>query len=271
MILNANCKINIGLDVLRRRTDGYHDLETVMIPVRQLCDRVEVVRTETQGGQFLQTGIEVDCPEEQNICMKAFRLMASRYGVDGVRITLDKQIPFGAGLGGGSADGTMVLLALNELFDLHLAEEELIALAAELGSDTAFFVRNTPQLCTGRGVEMQPIDLPQLRGLWLLLVKPDEGVSTREAYSGVRPAVPELALTQRLQAPIEEWQASVKNDFEASVFEAHPRLREIKEQLLHLGARYAAMSGSGSTLFGLFDTPPPTDGFEGLFTHCERL
>lgn len=271
MIWKANCKINIGLDVLRRRADGYHDLETVMVPVRALCDRVEVERTTESGCSFSQQGIEVDCPEEQNICVKAFRLMASRHGVDGVRITLDKRIPFGAGLGGGSADGTMVLLALNELFELHLAEEELIALAAELGSDTAFFVRNSPQLCTGRGVEMTPIELKSLNGLWLLLVKPDEGVSTREAYAGVRPAVPELPLRERLAEPIARWQQVIKNDFESSVFAAHPRLAQIKEQLLAQGARYAAMSGSGSTLFGLFDQEPSAHPFEGLFTHCERL
>lgn len=271
MILNANCKINIGLDVLRRRADGYHDLETVMVPVRGLFDRVEVVRTECAGCEFRQTGIGIDCPEEQNICVKAFRLMQARYGVEGVRITLDKRVPFGAGLGGGSADGTMVLLALNDLFDLRLAEEELIALAAELGSDTAFFVRNTPQLCTGRGVEMEPVEVSQLGGLWLLLIKPDEGVSTREAYAGVHPAVPETPLAERLQKPISAWQGCVKNDFEVSVFAVHPRLAEIKAQLLAAGALYAAMSGSGSTLFGLFRDEPSTDGFEGLFVHKEKL
>lgn len=271
MILNANCKINIGLDVLRRREDGYHDLETVMVPVRGLFDRVEVVRKEGPGCEFRQVGLVVDCPEEQNICVKAFRLMQARYGVEGVCITLDKRVPFGAGLGGGSADGTMVLLALNELFDLGLTEDERIDLAAELGSDTAFFVRNTPQLCTGRGVEMEPVELPQLAGLWLLLIKPDEGVSTREAYAGVRPAVPEIPLAERLQSPIREWSGRIKNDFEPSVFAAHPRLAEIKERLLTAGALYAAMSGSGSTLFGLFDQEPSAQPFEGLFTHCERL
>lgn len=271
MIRKANCKINIGLDVLRRRPDGYHDLETVMLPLRELYDELTVERTHEEGCHFSQRGIVVDCPAEQNICLKAFRLMQSRYGVDGVQILLDKRVPFGAGLGGGSADGTMTLLALNELFGLHLSEEELIVLAAELGSDTAFFVRNSPQLCTGRGVEMEPIDLGMLNGLWLLLVKPDEGVSTREAYAGVRPAEPERSLRERLMAPITAWQGAVKNDFEPSVFAAYPRLQTIKEQLLECGACYAAMSGSGSTLFGLFDREPSAHPFEGLFTHCERL
>lgn len=271
MILRANCKINIGLDVLRRRADGYHDLETVMVPVRGLYDTLEVLPAES-GCRFSQQGITIDCPDDKNLCVKAFYLMKERYAeVKGAVISLDKRIPFGAGLGGGSADATMVLLALNECYGLNLTTKELEGLAAELGSDTSFFVRNIPQLCTGRGVDMTPCQVPQLAGRWLLLVKPDEGVSTREAYAGVSPAVPETPLCERLLEPIERWQELIKNDFERSVFAAHPRLQEIKEQLLMSGARYAAMSGSGSTLFGLFDTEPDTRPFEGLFTHKERF
>lgn len=270
MILRANCKINIGLDVLRRRDDGYHDLETVMVPVRGLYDTVEVQPAEDDRCHFSQLGIAIDCPDDNNLCVKAFYLMRERYAkVKGAVITLDKQIPFGAGLGGGSADATMVLVALNECYKLNLTTEKLESLAAELGSDTSFFVRNIPQLCTGRGVDMTPCEVPQLAGRWLLLVKPDEGVSTREAYAGVKPAVPEIPLTERLRAPIEQWQELIKNDFERSVFAAHPRLQQIKEQLLAHGARYAAMSGSGSTLFGLFDSEPDTAPFKGLFTHKE--
>ena len=196
-------------------------------------------------------GIEVDCDPEQNICMKALRLMQQRYGIGEASITLDKRIPFGAGLGGGSADGTAVILALNEIFALGLDEATLISLAAELGSDTAFFVRNSPQLCEGRGEIMTPIEL-NLAGYWLVLIKPDANVSTREAYAGVVPAIPELSLTERLQKPIAEWQGSVKNDFEKSVFAAHPIIGEIKQELIDAGATYASMSGSGSTVFGLF-------------------
>ena len=156
MILKANCKINLGLDILRRRADGFHDLETVMFPVAGLYDEVEAVRTDTPGVAFRAEGLAVDCAPEENICVKAFRLMQRRYGVDGVALRLDKRVPFGAGLGGGSSDGTAVLLAIDELFALGLSEAELIACAAELGSDTAFFVRNTPQLCTGRGEVMEP-------------------------------------------------------------------------------------------------------------------
>lgn len=248
----ANCKINLGLDVLRRRADGFHELATVMVPVKGLYDELEVERILGSGVVFENRGLAVDCPTEENICLKAFRLLRDRYGVDGVRIALAKRVPFGAGLGGGSADATMTLLALNELFGLNLGEDALIDLAAELGSDTAFFVRNTPQLCTGRGEQMTPIELP-LAGLWIALIKPDEGVSTREAYAGVKPTVPEVSLRQRLALPITEWQGVVKNDFEPHIFAAHPAIAAAKEQLLQAGALYASMSGSGSTVYGLFD------------------
>lgn len=252
MKLKANCKINLGLDVLCRRADGFHELETVMVPVRGLYDELEVERIFGTGAVFENRGMAVDCLPEENICLKAFHLMRDRYGVDGVRIALLKRVPFGAGLGGGSSDGTMTLLALNELFELNLDEETLIDLAAELGSDTAFFVRNTPQLCTGRGEKMTPIELP-IEGLWIALVKPDEGVSTREAYAGVRPAVPAVPLRERLMRPLAEWQGSVKNDFEPHIFAAHPAIAAAKEQLQKAGALYASMSGSGSTVFGLFE------------------
>lgn len=260
MILQANCKINLGLDVLRRRTDGYHDLETVMFPVAGLFDEVEVTRRPGMGVRFESEGMAVDCAAEDNLCLKAYRLMRDRYGVDGVKIRLRKRIPFGAGLGGGSSDATAVIRALDELFRLGLPEAELIWCAAALGSDTAFFVRNTPQLCTGRGEVMTPFEI-DLNGYTLVIVKPDEGVSTREAYAGVRPRVPETPLAERLRQPVGEWQGVVTNDFEPHVFAAHPAIRAAKERLIAAGAVYAAMSGSGSAVFGLFATPdlPPIE------------
>ncbi len=252
MKIKANCKINLGLDVLRRREDGFHELETVMVPVVGLYDELEIVPVEGQEPLFENRGLVVDCPADENICLRAWRLMHDRYGAGAVRIILDKQVPFGAGLGGGSADATMTLLALNDLFALHLTEAELIELAAKLGSDTAFFVRNTPQLCTGRGEQMAPIAL-DLSGWWLVLIKPEEGVSTREAYGGVKPAVPAVPLRERIRRPIAEWQGLIKNDFEPHIFAVHPAIAAAKAELLAAGAVYAAMSGSGSTVFGLFD------------------
>ena len=266
MKLKANCKINIGLDVLRRREDGYHDLSTVMVPIMGLHDVVEVTPIDGAENEFHSLGLVVDCPAEQNLCIKAAHLMQQRYGVDAVSITLDKRVPFGAGLGGGSSDATAVIMAMNEIFSLSLDEATLVALAAELGSDTAFFVRNTPQLCEGRGEIMTPIEL-DLTGLWIVLIKPDEGVSTREAYAGVKPHVPSLSLTERLKEPIVQWQGSVKNDFEPSVFAAHP----VKQQLIDAGAVYASMSGSGSTVFGLFERESQTEQFKTVTDYIYKL
>ncbi|MFI3306840.1 MAG: 4-(cytidine 5'-diphospho)-2-C-methyl-D-erythritol kinase [Rikenellaceae bacterium] len=253
MILRANCKINIGLDVLRRRADGYHDLDTVMIPLHDLYDEVGVEPLiGSQDVRFEGVGMKIDCAPEQNLCVRAARLVQSRYSTDGVAIRLEKRVPFGAGLGGGSADATAVIVAMNELFSLKLNESELIELASQIGSDTAFFVRNTPQLCRGRGEKMTPISL-DLNGLSIVVIKPEGvNISTREAYAGVSPHQPEQALSDLLREPIESWQGRVKNDFEAHILEAHPLLAQIKDALIDAGAIYAAMSGSGSTMYGLF-------------------
>ena len=268
MILHANCKINLGLDILRRREDGFHELETVMLPVRELYDTVEVERAEETT--FEQSGLVVDCNAEDNLCMKALRLMQRLYGVGEVCIKLDKQVPFGAGLGGGSSDATAIILALNELFELGLSEKQLIEVAAMIGSDTAFFVRNTPQLCTGRGEKMEPINLP-LQGYYIAIAKPEEGVSTKEAYAGVRPAVPQVRLAEALKRAIDEWQGVVKNDFEPHIFEAHPIIAELKQKMLEAGAVYASMSGSGSALFGLFESVPQLDIETNIYLKIARL
>ena len=170
-------------------------------------------------------------------------------------IRLEKRVPFGAGLGGGSSDATAVILAINSLYALGLSEDDLVEKAAMIGSDTAFFVRNTPQLCTGRGEKMQPIDLP-LEGLYLAIAKPTEGVSTREAYAGVKPTIPQVRLAELLQRPIGEWQGCVKNDFEPHIFAAHSAIAELKQAMVAAGALYASMSGSGSAVFGLFSAEP---------------
>ena len=269
MILHANCKINLGLDILRRREDGFHELETVMLPVPDLYDVVGVERIDG-ASEIVSVGLVVDCDAEHNLCMKALRLMQRLYGVGDVRITLDKRVPFGAGLGGGSSDATAVILALNELFSLGLSEEKLVEAAAMIGSDTAFFVRNTPQLCTGRGEKMTPIELP-LQGKYLVVAKPDEGVSTKEAYSGVKPAVPQVRLAEALQRPIEEWQGVVKNDFEAHIFEAHPTIAALKKAMLDAGAVYASMSGSGSAVFGIFDNNPEIKLNSDIFLKITKL
>lgn len=268
MLIRANCKINLGLFVTRKREDGYHELETVMLPVRELCDVVRVERSCDASISIVGQGIAIDCAAEDNLCVKAALLIQERYGVCGVSITLDKRVPFGAGLGGGSSDATAVILAINEIYNLGLDRPTLCSLAAELGSDTPFFVYNTPQLCTGRGEIMTPVGV-DLRGLWLAVVKPDEGVSTAEAYRGVKPRVSERSLVELLGRPIEEWQGCVTNDFEPHIFEAHPSIALLKQQLLDAGALYASMSGSGSAVFGLFKERPTID--TSCFLHVEQL
>lgn len=271
MLIKAHCKINIGLNILRRRADGYHDIETIMMPVRGLYDTIEVVATEDDAIMFRQSGIIVDCPMDKNLCVRAARLMQERYNIGGVSITLDKLVPFGAGLGGGSADATAVIVAINEIYALGLTKERLAALAAELGSDTPFFVYDEAMVCRGRGEVMTPIEVP-LEGLWLAIVKPmKEGVSTAEAYGGVTPHIPERGLEELISMPIDRWRESIINDFEPHIFAAHPRIAEIKAMLYDAGAIYAAMSGSGSALFGLFKSCPTIERSDDTFVHIEKF
>ena len=271
MIIKAHCKINIGLNILRRREDGYHDIETIMVPVRQLYDTIEVVATTTPTIEFHQSGIVVDCPAEKNLCVRAARLMQAEYGVGGVSITLNKCVPFGAGLGGGSADATAVIVAIAQIYNLGLSKEVLAELAARLGSDTPFFVYDTAQICRGRGEVMTPIEVP-LNGLWLAVVKPtNEGVSTAEAYGGVTPRLPERGLEELITTPVAGWRNCIGNDFEPHIFAAHPRIAQLKAMLYDKGAIYAAMSGSGSALFGIFESRPTIEATEDTFVHIERM
>ena len=271
MIIKAHCKINIGLRVLRRRADGYHDLETIMYPVRGLYDILTIEPYEGSDVMFGCSGIIVDCPADKNLCVRAARLMQQRYGVGGVCVELEKRVPFGAGLGGGSSDATAVIMAINRIYALGLDDATLVALAAELGSDTPFFVFDTPQLCKGRGEIMSPIDV-DIKGMWLVVAKPEgEGVSTAEAYSGVRPALPDSSLTELISLPVDRWQGVVVNDFEPHIFAAHPRIKVLKDELLACGATYAAMSGSGSAVFALFDHEPKLPLLHDTFVHIERV
>lgn len=292
MILFPEAKINIGLFVTRRREDGYHILQTLFYPINW-CDALEILPQRedhdatclsTADGRvrWYQTGITVDCDPEANLCVKAYRLLQERYPeLPPVEMHLEKCVPFGAGLGGGSSDGAHALLILRQLFNLDVSDSELEAMAAKMGADCAFFCRcghqyNTAgnnglmqaQYCEGVGHELQPHQL-QLKGKYLVVVKPPFGVSTREAYSGVHPSVPPVSLDELLKRPIEEWKDCVHNDFEDSVFPLHPQLAEVKEALYRHGALYASMSGSGSALFGIFDKEQPdcADWFgEGYLT-----
>ena len=246
MILYPNCKINLGLRVVRKRQDGYHDLETIFVPIYGLHDELEVVAAPSFS--FEQEGITVDCKAEDNLIVKCYRLMASKYPqIGNVAIRFKKNIPFGAGLGGGSSDAAHMVIALNELFALGLSKEQLAQEVSVLGADCAFFVYNVPCFAEGIGDKLTPIDL-DLKGTRIVMIKPEEGVSTKEAYSGITVTGIGLRVTGDFSQYI--------NDFEATVFPLHPIIADIKKRLLDAGAYYASMSGSGSTVYGLFKNDP---------------
>jgi len=265
MILYPNCKINIGLRVISKRADGYHNLETIFYPVHELYDVLMI--TASEHFSFVQDGLVVDCPAEDNLILKCYRHMQARYPqIGNVSIRFTKRIPFGAGLGGGSSDAAHTAIALNELFELGLTREQLAAEVTPLGADCAFFIYNTPCLAEGIGEVLTPIPFT-LSGFRLVMLKPDIHVSTREAYQGVlstrlsaQSGAPDsLAdLVRREFTPIDLSRHAdiVYNDFERTVFPAHPELATIKQRLIDAGAYYAAMSGSGSTIYALFEDDP---------------
>ena len=254
MKLFPNCKINIGLRVVRKREDGYHDLETIFYPVMGLHDELEVVPS--SKFEFIQEGLAVDCKPEDNLIVKCFLNMKAKYPqVGDVRIRFKKNIPFGAGLGGGSSDAAHMAIALNEIFALELTREQLADEVRPLGADCPFFVYNTPCYAEGIGDKLSPISL-DLSGLRLVMIKPNCGVSTREAYGGIiRHPEAEGQIKQALAEgkSLVDMRSLLVNDFEQTVFPLHSEIAEIKQRLLDAGAVYAAMSGSGSTVFGLFE------------------
>ena len=250
MKLYPNCKINIGLRVVRKREDGYHDLETIFYPVYGLHDELQVDRSEDFS--FIQEGVTVDCSPTDNLIYKTYARMRERYPqIGNVKITFKKNIPFGAGLGGGSSDAAHMAIALNEIFALGLTREQLAQEVSPLGADCPFFVYNSPCYAEGIGDKLIPINL-DLTGLRLLMIKPKCGVSTKEAYGGIVPKG--CSDLFRVIQDRTELFLVASNDFEDTVFSAHPELAEIKQRLLDAGAVYAAMSGSGSTIFGLFQS-----------------
>ena len=264
MLTYPNAKINLGLNIIERRKDGYHNIETVFYPIG-LSDILEVEPSETcQDYSFSTSGIELGGDHEDNLIVKAYRLLRSEYQFPAVDISLIKQIPFGAGLGGGSSDAAFMLKALNELFNLKITTKKLEKFASMLGADCPVFIKNKPIFATGTGNIFTPIEL-SLKGYFLLLVKPDIHVSTPEAYSLVIPEKPQLSLIDLIQRPVSEWKANIKNDFEKSVFAKYPPIEVIKNKMYDLGAIYASMSGSGSSVYGIFQSAPEGNK---LFDEC---
>jgi len=258
MISFPQCKINLGLNIHFKRADNYHEVSTVMYPI-PLNDILEIVRNETF--QFTQSGMPIPGRFEDNLCVKAYQLLQREFEISPVHIHLYKNIPMGGGLGGGSADGTYMLKLLNDEFKLGLSTAELQDYAAQLGSDCPFFVREEPQLATGRGELLEPINV-NLKGYYLYLINDGTHVSTQEAYANVSPRQPSRSLEEVVSLPIDQWKAHLHNQFEESVFPRYPHLERFKEQLYDAGAIYASMTGSGATLYGLFESEPSSSLFE---------
>lgn len=285
MITNPNVKINLGLNVLRKREDGFHDLETLFVPYFGISDTLEIVVgddfSRTSAALFGRYGEPDGCAGEapmlvqgisedgklmitiarkegvdwdplKDLTAKAYRILAEDFELPPVKIFLEKTSPVGAGLGGGSADAAFALKMLDELCGLGLSEEQLASYASRLGSDCAFFVYNRPMIGEGRGEILSEYPL-SLVGYDLQVLTPEGiAVSTKDAYSGIRPHLPEVPLREALARPIEEWDGILVNDFEETVFAKYPELAAIKRSLYDSGAAYASMSGSGSALFALY-------------------
>lgn len=284
MLVFPNIKINLGLFVTGKRPDGFHNIESIFYPVGwreslEIVDRAAVEdehrqwnsRVESGRVRFYSYGIPIPGDPGQNLCIRVFHLLEAWFNLPPVDMHLLKAIPAGAGLGGGSADAACCLRALRDFFHLRISDHEAMELLAGIGSDCPFFWKNRPMFVFGRGEQMRPADL-DLSSYHILLVYPSLAVSTKEAYAGVSPKAPPIDLNLIGSLPVEHWREVVHNDFETSLFPAYPQLAAIKEQLYDLGAAYASMSGSGSTLYGIFkDKPTVPEKWSGYVTWMGEL
>lgn len=261
MVAFPGCKINLGLHILRKRPDGFHDIDTVFYPV-PWTDSLEFL--EASEFSFSVSGLSVQGPAEDNLCLRAYRLLKKDFDVPTMQGHLHKVVPMGAGLGGGSADAAHTLRVMNSLLTLNLTADQLGNYAKQLGSDCPYFLLDGPARGTGRGEVLKPV-LLNLKGYYLVLVVPPIHLSTAEAYARVKPRDPKEDLGVTLNRPVSEWKGFLVNDFESSVFERYPEIATLKTQLYSMGAAYAAMSGSGSSVYGLFHTAVPHEGkFPGM-------
>lgn len=265
MIVYPHSKINLGLHILRKREDGFHDIETLFYPLR-LSDALEIIPASDDKTEFSSSGIPIPGSAEGNLCLQAWELLQKHHNIPPVKIHLHKVIPIGAGLGGGSSDAAFALKLINDLFEADIPEELLFEYATQLGSDCSFFLSGQPALASGRGEILKPFDL-SLKGYYLVLVSPPVHVSTAGAYAGINPSMPETSLEDVLALPVKKWKGLLVNDFEHSVFEKHPEIKEIKNQLYESGALYACMSGSGASVFGIFAQKPAGD-LNDIFKDC---
>jgi 4-diphosphocytidyl-2-C-methyl-D-erythritol kinase len=266
MINFPNAKINIGLNITEKRSDGYHSIETIFYPI-QLKDALEVLPSDRL--EMKTFGLPIPGDAQNNLCLKAYDLIRADFALKPISIRLLKNIPMGAGLGGGSADAAFFIQLINDYFHLNMSKPQMVAYCNQLGSDCAFFIENKPVYAFGRGNEFETLSVA-LEGLKIVLVKPAVHVSTSEAYSSVRPHQPANNLKDLIALPIEQWQATIFNDFENAIFPKYPTLLKVKNDLLAMGAKYASMSGSGSTIYGIFDEYPKDleKSFPGMQVFC---
>lgn len=256
MIVYPNAKINLGLSIVNKRPDGFHAIETVMYPI-PLFDKITLSKNENSAGNeklvFTSSGLAIDGEAKNNLIVKAFNLLDADFNLAPTQIHLEKIIPFGAGLGGGSADCAFTITALNQLYDLKLTNKQMENYAAQLGSDCPFFIKNQPALAKGRGELLSEIPL-DLKSQFLALVIPPVGINTKQAYSLVKPKTPKIPVEETIKQPVELWKNNLINDFEPSVYKQLPEIEQVKISLYKLGAVYASLSGSGSASFGIFNT-----------------
>ena len=259
MVLFPHAKINLGLQVIKKREDGYHNIISCLYPI-QWCDVLEIL--ESNELDFSSSGIEIPGDPNDNLCLKAYHAIKDAYDIPPVQIHLHKAIPMGAGLGGGSSDAAHVLTALNEMFELSLTAPELQAMASSLGSDCPFFFYHTPALVTGTGNHLAPMEL-DLPSVFLMVVTPPIHINTAQAYQMLTPKPPQSELRISLSGDIASWSKSVINDFEQPLFKKYPKLDQVKNLLKTQGAIYASLSGSGSSVFGIFEEEPQADSWFG--------
>ncbi len=263
MIVFPNCKINLGLNILRKREDGFHDLETFFYPL-QIKDALEIIRTgSVEAIEYSSSGIIVDGPSDDNLCIKAYYLLKKDFPeLPAIKMHLHKTIPLGAGLGGGSADAAFTLNLLNTKFNLNLSTPKLLNYATHLGSDCPFFIMNKTSLATGRGEILEQVDT-KLSAYKFIIINPGIHINTGWAFAQLTPALPNKSIKEIIEQPIATWKDELQNDFENPVFEKYPEIKNIKETLYSKGALYAAMSGSGSSVFGIFEKEIPAIEFAG--------
>lgn len=260
MICFPNAKINIGLHIINKREDGFHNIESLFYPIK-LCDILEIVKNEGAETEFYNSGLKIDCKSEDNLCLKAYRLLKKDFGLPGIKMYLHKVIPFGSGLGGGSSDAAHTLILLNELFDIGLSKENLEEYSLKLGSDCAFFIRNKPVFVEGRGEQFSNTDL-SLNNLFLIVLNPGIHISSKEAYSGLALQEHKHGLRELVMNPYFSWKDIITNDFENQFFNKYPLINRLKKSLYDQGAIYASMTGSGSAVYAIFkDKDINKDGF----------